>query len=511
MEDLNKKSALKDVNAKQTANLDEALEIAGLGWYNLKYCLLSAMLLISTIMEILGASLVLPAAICDLQMSDSQRGLVMSIPYLGMLITSFPWGFLVDTRGRKKMLIYSSIAVGILSILSGLMPNLPSFVVCKFLSSLCITCPSAASYTYIGEILPSRYRDLTLSVINATQVAGSALVPLLAWAILPLDFRVSFGFYIFRPWRLLTMFYASFFLIFGALLALGPESPKYLVTQDKYEEALSVLQDIYAGNKGKRPDEYPIKWLDAPPNERKEGSFLLSLKVQTVPLLKWPYLKWMLLNGSMLFTIFVILNGLNVWVPDVINRVFLAGDGQGRTACEVIVQGNNQTSAADAECDDTLDEIIFLINTAARLGCAVVAILISSTVKYIGKKKLVIICFLVIGMACISVNFITQDVLSAVILSSSPIIVLAVGPINAYTVAIFPTHLRGMAISLSMMLGRIGSVVGANFTGLLINNACDMIFYSFGGLLFLSSVLALLLPNSSGAKTDQDKKNINTR
>lgn len=54
------------------------------------------------------------------------------------------------------------------------------------------------------------------------------------------------------------MIYASFFLVFGALLFLGPESPKFLVTQDKYDEALSVLQDIYAGNKGKRPDEYPV-------------------------------------------------------------------------------------------------------------------------------------------------------------------------------------------------------------------------------------------------------------
>ena len=80
----------------------------------------------------------------------------------------------------------------------------------------------------------------------------------LAWAILPLDFRIDFGIYDFRSWRLLTVINASFFLIAAGLLSFGPESPKYLVSQGKMDEALKVLQGIYAGNKKKSPEDFPV-------------------------------------------------------------------------------------------------------------------------------------------------------------------------------------------------------------------------------------------------------------
>jgi hypothetical protein len=41
---------------------------------------------------------------------------------------------------------------------------------------------------------------------------------------------------------------------------------------------------------------------------------------------------------------------------------------------------------------------------------------------------------------------------------------------------------RGMAVSLSMMVGRSGSIVGANVAGAMINTACEGMFYLFGGL-----------------------------
>ncbi|XP_075974814.1 putative transporter SVOPL [Anticarsia gemmatalis] len=480
---------------KHTADLDQALAVAGLGWYNIKYCLVLALFLIAAIVEPVGYSFVLPAAMCDLEMTSSQRGFIASIPYIGIVITSFPWGYLLDTQGRKKVLVISSLIAGVFGILSGFMPDLISFAACKFLTSLCIACPAAAPYTYIGEILPGKYRDIILSITNAMQIAGSALVPLLAWAILPLDFRIDFGAYIFRPWRLLTMIYALVFIIGALLLCFGPESPKYLVSQGKIDEALEVLRVIYAGNKRKSPEDFPIKRLVAPPDNRKKGSFFSSLKAQSWPLLKPPFLKWMALNGFLMFGIFSVLNGLYMWVPDVLNRV-MTGGGSGKTACEVIFDRLNQTTTEDAECVDTIDTVTFVINSVANVCCAVIGIAVSSTVKIIGKKRLLVILFFLIGTFCILINFITQDMVFAVLLSSFPIMGLAIGPVNAYAVEIFPTHLRGMAVGLSMMVGRTGSIVGTNVAGILLNAACEVTFYSFGSLLLLCGFLTFLLPKS---------------
>ncbi|CAG9785740.1 unnamed protein product [Diatraea saccharalis] len=248
-----------DENDKYEADLEQALSVVGIGRYNLKYCLNLALFLVAVIVESVGYSYVLPAARCDLDMSDAQRGFISSIPYIGIVLTSFPWGYLVDTRGRKPILILSSLSSGILSILAGFMPELISFTACKFIASLCIACPAAAPYSFIGEILPQQYRDFALSVTNSMQIMGSAVVPLLAWAILPEEFRLNFGTYEFRSWRLLCVVYALLLILAAGLLSFGPESPKFLVSQGKHDEALEVLRTMYAANKGKSRDDFPVR------------------------------------------------------------------------------------------------------------------------------------------------------------------------------------------------------------------------------------------------------------
>ncbi|XP_069356243.1 synaptic vesicle glycoprotein 2C-like [Maniola hyperantus] len=500
---INTVSKTIDEIGNNEVDLEQALNVAGLGWYNIKYSLTLAMFLISVIIEPAGYSFVLPAAKCDLQMTDAQRGFIGSIPYIGIVLTSFPWGYLVDTRGRKWTIIYSSLAAGVFGVLAALMPDLISFTIFKFLSSLCIACAAAVPYSFIGEILPARYRDITLSITNAMQIFGSALVPLLAWAILPLDFRVDFGLYEFRSWRLLAIVYASSFLISAAMLSFGPESPKYLVSQGRHDESLQVLKKIYSGNNRQPAENYPVRRLKLPAQDQKEKpSFAQSLVKQTVPLLKPPYVKWMALSGTLFFGLFANLNGLYMWLPDVLNRV-LTGDSAGLTACEVIAQRLNETAVKEAVCDDSITPMTFMINAIANICCAFIALGISSTVRFLGKKTLVILVYLIIGLFCVFINVVTQDILFAILLSSIPLTALAVGPVNAFAVEIYPTNLRGMAISLSMMVGRIGSIVGTNVAGLLINAACEATFYFFGGMLIFCSALALLLPKSKD-KTHND-------
>ncbi|CAB3257879.1 unnamed protein product [Arctia plantaginis] len=229
-----------------SAELERGLDLVGLGWYNLRYCMTLLLVLLSSVMETVGTTILLPAAKCDLNISDKQRGLVFSIPYIGIFLTSYFYGYLVDTQGRRKMLIYTSLLTGCTNILAAFMPNLLTFSICKFLTSLCISVPFAIPFTFIGEIVPARYRDMLLSLVNALQTAGAILASLIAWAIIPLDFRIDVGIYTFRPWRLLAVIYSSFFILTSCLLIFGPESPKFLLSQGKPEAALKVLQIMYA-------------------------------------------------------------------------------------------------------------------------------------------------------------------------------------------------------------------------------------------------------------------------
>lgn len=96
----------------------------------------------------------------------------------------------------------------------------------------------------------------------------------------------------------------------------------------------------------------------------------------------------------------------------------------------------------DGECDDTINTQTFVINTIANFCCAIIALVFSSTVKLLGKKTLLIFVYVLIGIFCVLINFVTQNIVFAILLSAIPITGLAIGPINSYAVEIFPTHLR---------------------------------------------------------------------
>lgn len=83
-------------------------------------------------------------------------------------------------------------------------------------------------------------------------------VSVYAWAILPSEFIADFGTYYFRPWRLLCIVYSCMYIIPAVLLSFGPESPKFLLSQGRHDEAMEVLRTMYAANKGKSPADFPV-------------------------------------------------------------------------------------------------------------------------------------------------------------------------------------------------------------------------------------------------------------
>lgn len=54
-----------------------------------------------------------------------------------------------------------------------------------------------------------------------------------------------------------------------------------------------------------------------------------------------------------------------------------------------------------------------------------------------------------------------------------------------------------MAVSISMMTGRIGSVIGSNFVGLMIKDFCTYTWILPAVLLILGASLAFTIPNIS--------------
>lgn len=80
----------------------------------------------------------------------------------------------------------------------------------------------------------------------------------LAWIIIPLPISLQFNGILFNSWRLFLAVIGVPTLLVTALATRYPESPKFLASQGRTEEALAILRKIYAINTGRHEDEYPV-------------------------------------------------------------------------------------------------------------------------------------------------------------------------------------------------------------------------------------------------------------
>lgn len=58
----------------------------------------------------------------------------------------------------------------------------------------------------------------------------------------------------------------------------------------------------------------------------------------------------------------------------------------------------------------------------------------------------------------------------------------AISAVSALAVELYPTQIRGMALSISLMLGRLGAMTGSNAFGPLMYSYCDYMFYIFAAI-----------------------------
>jgi MFS family permease len=193
----------------------------------------------------------------SLALSNAQVGLASSFYLAGAVLGALFFGWLTDRLGRKRLF---SITLGLYLVstaATALSWDFYSFSLFRFLTGAGIGGEYTAIASAIQEFIPARYRGWTDLVINGSFWIGAAIgaassVVLLDPAVLAPDFG----------WR------AAFFI--GALLGLFilllrawiPESPRWLVTHGRLEEAQAVLADIEDRH---RRRSGPLPPLEHPP------------------------------------------------------------------------------------------------------------------------------------------------------------------------------------------------------------------------------------------------------
>lgn len=139
-------------------------------------------------------------------------------------------------------------------------------------------------------------------------------------------------------------------------------------------------------------------------------------------------------------------------------------------------------------------EHTFVLETFYALGFAIIGVIIN----YTGKLTIILFVLIGSGSCAIALIFVTNPALSIYLYIILLACGLAINVVNTSTIELYPTNLRAMAVCISLMFGRLGSVFGSNLVGLLLDSHCQVTFALSGATLFLSSVLVIFIPNISG-------------
>lgn len=176
-----------------------------------------------------------------LQFSNADVGLAASAYLAGAVLGALFFGWLTDRLGRKKLFFITLAVYLVATAATAFSWNLWSFMLFRFLTGAGIGGEYAAINSTIQELVPARVRGWTDLVINGSFWIGAALGALGAIVLLdPAHFAPDHG------WR-------AAFLI-GSLLALViflmrmwlPESPRWLMTHGRIEEAEAIVAGIEA-------------------------------------------------------------------------------------------------------------------------------------------------------------------------------------------------------------------------------------------------------------------------
>ncbi len=161
------------------------------------------------------------------------EGMVVSGVLFGATFSSMVSGRLTDHFGRKKVIFGTAMLFGIGSILTAFAPNIPLLVAGRVVLGLAIGVASFAAPLYISEMSPPANRGALVAMNHLMITVGILL-----------SYLIDYAFTGAGDWRAMIAVGAIPAVVLGIGICFLPESPRWLILNEKETEASNVLKKI---------------------------------------------------------------------------------------------------------------------------------------------------------------------------------------------------------------------------------------------------------------------------
>ncbi len=400
-----------------------------------------------------------------LALTESQVGLAASAYLTGSVVGALVFSYLTDRQGRKKWFMITLLLYLTATVFTAFAWDLTSLMFFRFLTGAGIGGEYAAINSAIDELIPARRRGHTDLAINGTWWLGSATGALLSVLLLnPTIVPEWLG------WRLCFIFGAVLGIAIVLVRRFVPESPRWLMTHSRIEEAEEVVAHIERQvSRDERLKTLPEPSGSIAVHTRPHGTTVATVARE----LFQSYPRRTALGLALMITQSFMYNAVSFTFPFVLTKYY-----------------------------DVPTSTIGLYLLPFAFGNFLGPLLLGRFFDTVGRKPMISFTYAAAGLLLALSGYLfwtaSFTVTTHLLAWSSIFFFASAGASAAYlTVSeVFPMEIRAMAIAFFFMVAQGAGIIAPWLYGRMIETSVTSIYYGYllgAGLMLVGAVVELLL------------------